>query len=258
MDLTPFIGQFFSNFWFVIPIIALITFFKTPWFKGAAGEFLVNISAKFTLNKDEYHLIKNVTLPTEDGTTQIDHILVSKYGVFVIETKNMKGWIFGNRNQRMWTQKIYRHSNKFQNPLHQNYKHVETLKSALGLSGQQIHSVVAFIGKSKFKTEMPDNVTHGGGYLRYIKSKKQQVISDEEVAKILDNIETGRLTRSFKTHCEHVKHVKSIVNEKLNHHLCPKCGTPMVLREIKKGPRQGKSFWGCPHFPKCRGSAAIS
>ena len=258
MDLTPVIGQFITNIWFIIPIVAVVTFFRTPWFRGTAGEFLVNILAKFSLNKDEYHLIKNVTLPTEDGTTQIDHIIVSKYGVFVIETKNMKGWIFGSPNQRMWTQKIFRHSNKFQNPLHQNYKHVETLKSALGLNDQQVHSVVVFIGDSKFKTDMPNNVTSGGGYLRFIKSKNEQVIAADEVEKIVKSINAGRLTRSFRTHREHIKHVKSMVDEKLNSNLCPKCGTPMVIREIKKGPNQGKSFWGCPNFPKCRGSAAIS
>lgn len=35
---------------------------------------------------------------------------------------------------------------------------------------------------------------------------------------------------------------------------CPKCGTPMVLRVVRKeGPYKGKQFWGCPHFPKCQG-----
>lgn len=62
-----------------------------PWFKGMLGEFVINVSAKLFLDKKQYHLIKNVTLPTEDGTTQIDHIIVSKFGVFVVETKNMTG-----------------------------------------------------------------------------------------------------------------------------------------------------------------------
>jgi len=52
---------------------------------------MVNLAAKFFLDKNIYTLFKNVTLPTEDGTTQIDHVIVSRYGVFVIETKNMKG-----------------------------------------------------------------------------------------------------------------------------------------------------------------------
>lgn len=201
-------------FWFLIPIIVLVAVMKTPWFKGVIGEFKVNLEAKMFLNRTEYHLIKNVTLRIGDGTTQIDHIIVSKFGVFVVETKNMKGWIIGSPKQKTWTQKIYKQSRKFQNPLLQNYKHVKTIESILGLNDQQIHSVVVFTGDSTFKTELPENVTHGKGYIRFIKTKNKVIISDAEVEKIVSKIESGRLTPSFKTHREHVKHVKNIVSEK--------------------------------------------
>jgi predicted RNA-binding Zn-ribbon protein involved in translation (DUF1610 family) len=199
-------------------------------------------------------------LPTEDGSTQIDHIIVSEYGVFVVETKNMKGWIFGSPNQKTWTQKIYKHSSKFQNPLHQNYKHVKTLESLLGLNDQQIHSVVVFVGDSTFKTDMPENVTYGKGYIRFIKSKTQPVLTDFEVKEITGKIETGRLTPSYKTNREHVKHVKNIVAEKesSNTKPCPKCGSVMILRETKKGQNRGKRFWGCSNFPKCRGVVNVT
>ncbi len=160
--------------------------------------------------------------------------------------------------KRTWTQKIYKHTSKFQNPLHQNYKHVETLKSALGLADNQVHSVIVFVGDSTFKTPMPENVTYGFGYIRFVKSKSIQVISDEEVKTIADKIEAGRLTPSIDTNREHLKNVKNIVNEKRRNHACPKCGSPMVIREAKKGPNQGKKFWGCSKFPKCRGMAVIS
>ena len=122
MDFSPIIQQVYGALWYLIPLAILAGILKSPWFKGITGEFLVNTAARLFLPKDEYHLIKDVTLPNEDGTTQIDHIIVSRYGVFVIETKNMKGWIFGSANQKTWTQKIYKHTHKFQNPLHQNYK----------------------------------------------------------------------------------------------------------------------------------------
>ena len=223
------------------------------------GEFMVNIMARLMLDKDEYHLIKNVTLPTEDGTTQIDHIIVSAYGIFVVETKNIKGWIFGNLNQRTWTQKIYNHSNKFQNPLHQNYKHVKTLESLLGLKKDgQVHSLIVFVGDSTFKTKMPENITHGAGYIKYIKSKKACVLSPVEVKEIISKIETDRLNPSFKTQREHVKHVKNIVSEKQSSVSCPKCESPMVIRKTNKGPNKGKTFWGCSRFPACRGLANIT
>lgn len=253
MDLTVILSPLFGMLWYLIPIVILIALLKSSWFKGVLGEFIVNVLAKLILDKNEYHLIKNVTLPTPDGTTQIDHVIVSKYGVFVIETKNMKGWIFGSSNQKIWTQKIFKHSSKFQNPLHQNYKHVKTLEALLNLNDNQIHSLVVFIGDTTFKTEMPDNVTYGGGYIRFIKSRKTVVLSDIEMNKVIQRIESGRLARSFKTNREHVKHVKNIVAEKKKKISCPKCGSSMVMRETKKGENKGKKFWGCSSFPRCRG-----
>lgn len=231
--------------------------FKSRWFKGAAGEFLVNLSFKLRLDKDTYHLIKNVTLPTESGTTQIDHIIVSIFGVFVIETKNMKGWIFGSEHQKTWTQKIYKHKNTFQNPLRQNYKHTKTLETLLGLKSDHLFSVVVFIGDSTFKTSMPENVTYGRGCADYIKSKLQSVLSPAEMEDIINKIESGRLTPSFKTHREHVRHVKESVREKEAAVLCPQCQSPMKLKTAKKGANRGNKFWGCSQYPRCYGTRDI-
>lgn len=244
---------------------------KSPWFKGVMGEFIVNVAAKLMLDKNEYHLIKNVTMPTEDGTTQIDHVIVSKYGIFVVETKNMKGWIFGGPNQSTWTQQIFKHKSKFQNPLRQNYKHVKTLQSLLGLSEQQIHSLIVFVGESTFKTNMPENVTHGIGYIKFIKSKTKPVLPVENMREIVNKIEAGRLTPSFKTNREHIKHVKTIKDEKNNNakdmsatckyktanpiiaaNTCKACGSELKIREKKTGVDIGKKYWVCIKFPECR------
>ena len=214
MDFSQIINQALGVLWILIPITILVTILKSPWFKGAVGEFIVNLSVKLLLDKEKYHLIKNVTLPTKDGTTQIDHIIVSEFGVFVIETKNMKGWIFGSPNQKKWTQKIYSFSRKFQNPLHQNYKHVKNLQCLLDLNEQQVHSVIVFVGDSTFKTEMPENVTYGGGYVTYIKSKNVPVLQASQVKEIVNKIEKVRHVPSFKTNHEHIKHVKQIVSKK--------------------------------------------
>jgi len=189
-------------------------FFKTPVGKGLIGEFLINLIAKIRLDNNKYHLLKNVTLPTQDGTTQIDHIIVSEYGIFVIETKNMRGWIFGSEKQKIWTQKIYNYTRKFQNPLHQNYKHIKTIQNILNIELDKIYSVVVFIGDSTFKTNMPDNVLLGSQYIRYIKSKKEKIISQEEVNKIIKILESKKFTPSLKTNFNHIKHVKSITEEK--------------------------------------------
>jgi len=172
----------------------------------------------------------------------------------------MKGWIFGSPNQKTWTQKIYRHSSKFQNPLNQNYKHIKTLESLLGLNDQQVHSVIVFVGDSTFKTKMPENVTYGGGYTKYIKSKKTPVLTESQVVEIVNKIEQGRLTPSFKTNREHVRYVKEIIadKEKNSTPSCPKCGSSMILRATKKGQNAGRKFWGCKRFPQCRGIMNIT
>ncbi len=261
MDFSPILSQVFSAVWYLIPFFIVIAVFKTPWFKGVMGEFQVNLLLKLFLPKESYHLIKNATLPTENGTTQIDHILVSKYGVFVLETKNMKGWIFGSPNQKQWTQKIFKHSNKFQNPIHQNYKHIKTLESSLNIKLESIFSVIVFIGDSTFKTQMPENVTYAGGCVKYIKSKNIEVFTQKEVTGIIERIETGRLQRGLKTNREHVAHVKKIIESKekeYQENSCPKCGSGMVLRKSKKGANAGNKFWGCSAFPKCRAIVKIT
>lgn len=247
-----------TGIWYLIPLAILAAVIRSPWFKGKAGEAVVNISARRYLDKTRYHLIKNVTLPTEDGTTQIDHIIVSRYGLFVVETKNMKGWIFGNAKQRYWTQKIFKYSQKFQNPLHQNYKHVKTLQSLLDLSDEQVHSLVVFVGDSTFKTPMPENVTYGGGYIRSIKAQVEERLSDPEVLKVVEAIESGRLAETFRNHRKHLAHVKEILARKESEPRCPKCQGEMVRRTVKRGVNVGNESLGCKAFPKCRGTVGAS
>lgn len=259
------------HYWWLMLLPFAIAVIKSPWFKGVWGEFMVNMAARLYLDKDKYHLIKNVTIPTEDGTTQIDHIIVSRFGVFVVETKNMRGWIFGAKRWDFWTQQIFKAKYQFQNPLRQNYKHTQTLQKLLNIDPDQLISVIVFVGGSTFKTEMPENVTYGGDYIRFIKSYTRTILSGPERREIIRKIESGRLTPSIQTSRKHAQHVKQIVAEKQKTpsasaeavtaikevKTCPKCGNNMVLRIAQKGPNAGNEFWGCSSFPKCRAIAEL-
>lgn len=258
MDIKPILTQVFAPaitaYWWLMLIIIVIAFMKTPFMKGVIGECQVNLAAKLFLDKQIYTLFKNLTLPTEDGSTQIDHVIVSRHGVFVVETKNMKGWIFGSAQQKMWTQQIFKQKTQFQNPLHQNFKHTQTLQSALEIEPGKLFSLVVFIGDSSFKTAMPDNVIDHG-YIRFIKSKTDRLLSDVEVAAVCAKIQSGRLRPSIRTHIDHVQHVKSIVEQKQSLHddkACPNCGKPMVLRTSRNDSHKANQFWGCSGYPKCR------
>lgn len=250
MDYSPILNEVFK-LWWVIPILLVIGVFKTPWFKGLVGEALVKFSARLRLPAKTYHPIHNVTLPTPDGTTQIDHVFVSRFGIFVVETKNMKGWIFGNEKQAQWTQQIFKKSFKFQNPLRQNYKHVKALEAALDAPPEIIHSVVVFAGESTFKSPMPANVTRGGGYISYIKSFGEPVLTESQVQAAVSQIQSGWLEPTRQTHRQHVQRLKTRADPSAEHR-CPKCGSIMILRTAKRGTNAGNKFWGCSAYPKCR------
>ncbi|MDO3384632.1 NERD domain-containing protein [Gilvimarinus sp. SDUM040013] len=250
MDSAPAVIEALGSMWWLLAAAVVIVVFSSPWLKGIVGELQVKLIAKLRLPRDIYHAFHNVTLPTVDGSTQIDHIFVSRFGIFVVETKNMKGWIFGAEKQAQWTQKIYRKSYRFQNPLRQNYKHVKALKSALELSSDTIHSVIVFIGNSKFQTPLPANVTHSGGYVSYIKSFNAPVLTDTQVDDALAKLQTGRLQPNRKTTREHVQRLKNRTSAS-SHILCPRCGNTMILRKAKRGQASGNSFWGCSTYPKC-------
>ncbi|MBF9002487.1 nuclease-related domain-containing protein [Vibrio nitrifigilis] len=219
MDLFKVASGVFAQIWYLIPMLLIVTIFKSRWFKGRFGEFLINRLLS-RLPASDYTLIKDVTLPTDEGTTQVDHIVVSTFGIFVVETKNMKGWIFGSKNQKQWTQKIYRHTAKFQNPLHQNYKHVKTLESLLGIDLSKLYSVIVFIGDSEFKTNMPDNVTYARGCVNYIKQFTERVFSEEEYQQIIDTINEIKLRKGVVTNLKHRRHVRELVALKENVEPC--------------------------------------
>jgi hypothetical protein len=142
----------------------LFKFLASPGVKGRIGEAVVNHAVLGKLDPALYRQFHDLYLPRPDGqgSTQIDHVVVSPFGIFVIETKNYKGWIFGSEKQRQWTQQIYRAKHRFQNPLHQNHLHVKALAQFLCLRENTFHSLVFFIGGAEFKTPLPGNVLNRG------------------------------------------------------------------------------------------------
>ncbi|SDH84654.1 Nuclease-related domain-containing protein [Pseudomonas flavescens] len=163
MDFTPVIAQVLGMLIWFIPAVFLIALIKSPRAKGHIGELIVRFFAHRQLDEHTYRRLHNVTLNTPDGTTQIDHVFLSIYGIFALETKNMSGLIFGSEKQAQCTQKLYKRTFKFQSPLRQNYKHLKALEATLGVPPEHLHSVITFVGGSSFKTEMPVNVTQGIG-----------------------------------------------------------------------------------------------
>jgi len=160
-----------------------------PRLRGAFGETLLAAVLRRKLDASLYHVLNDIYLPLDDGsTTQIDHVVISPFGVFVIETKTYKGWIFGNPRDAQWTQVLHRRKSRFQNPLRQNYLHLQRLIRLMGLRTDVVHSVVAFSGEATFKTQLPPEVMHFADVADYILSFKSRMIPPEDVEGIVATI----------------------------------------------------------------------
>ena len=137
-----------------LSVYILFTLFKKytlPKIYGSIGEYYVARILK-RLNKKDYIVYNNVYLKNNGRTSQIDHLVISIYGLFVIETKNYKGWIFGNEKSKFWTQTLYKKKFKIFNPVIQNWTHVNFLKGiSQELKNLHFLPIVVFAGKAKLK-----------------------------------------------------------------------------------------------------------
>ncbi len=215
--------------------------------RGWIGEKVATLGMWLSLDTKVYRRFHDLFIPTKVGTTQIDHLLVSPFGLFVIETKNYKGWIFGSENQPNWTQSLFGKNYSFQNPLRQNYKHILALAEYLHLDSEDLHSVIFFVGDCKFKTPMPKNVINSG-LSSYIKGFGEHVFSIAEMGRIEEAV---RALQSTSTHTSKT-HVKLLRERYASTTICPKCGANLVERTAKNGPNAGSRFLGCESYPKCR------
>lgn len=206
--------EILKTIWWLVPVVILVSFLKAATFKGWFGEKLVEKVATKKLPPEIYHDFQNVTLPTDNGTTQIDHIYVSKFGVFVVETKHYKGWIYGKVKDAKWTQNIYGKKHFFQNPLRQNYKHIKALETLLNLPSDKFQSVVVFTGDCELKSQFPANICRLNNFCEYIKHFNTPILTDNEVSEICQRLATGRLENNFATRQTHIQNVKNTVKNK--------------------------------------------
>jgi restriction system protein len=216
-------------------------------FRGWFGEKKTTFSMWLSLDKRIYRRFHNVIIPANNGTTQIDHILVSPYGLFIVETKNRNGWIFGSEDQPKWTQSLYGNNYPFQNPLRQTFRQKKVLSEYLELNESTIRTVVFFVGDCRFKTRLPNNVIKSR-LGKYIKQFQDRILVPQEIDRIVEKLEKHGSESSLTTR----DHVRSLRERHSSTTVCPKCGSKLVERTARKGPNAGSKFLGCENYPRCR------
>ena|SRR6056297_622134 len=220
--------------------------------KGWLGEKKTAFRMWLFLSKRTYKRFHNIIIPGPNGTTQIDHLVVSPFGIFIIETKNKKGWIFGSEHRAKWTQSIYGNNYSFQNPLRQTYRQKKILAGFLDIKEPVIYPVIYFAGDCKFKTDLPSNVIRSR-LIRYIKKFKEPVLTPGEVDRIVRKLEHYE-SESDLTKRDHIRSLQQRYQSKV---ICPKCGSELVERTATKGPTAGTEFLGCENFPTCRYTKSV-
>ncbi len=233
--------------------------------KGKRGELRV-ISTLSQL-PEEYIILNDLVFRTEKGTTQLDHVVVSKYAVFVIETKNYRGEIYGDDNRREWTQiivtevtfsrkwwKTYKYvtKNQFYNPVKQALGHTLKIKELLHAEFPhlKIVPIVVFVGDALLKDVTSRNhVIYKEDLLSVIKMYETIYLKDEDVQVVL-NILTANNVRGTVNNRQHIKNLQAAekeVKSTIKSGICPKCGGVLIKRNGKYG-----TFYGCSNYPKCK------
>ena len=245
-----------SSFLLVLLIIAFFCFgflirrgiiFST----GKFGEWSVARRLE-QLPKEAYHVFNDVTLPTPKGTSQIDHLVVSRYGLFVIETKNYKGWIYGGENSEQWTQNIYGRKYSLYNPILQNAGHVRALRRVLKEFGEvPIVPIVAFSQRGSVNVQTTEaHVVYWSDVKLVIGQYGEPKLSPETVVAICKMIESKRFDSTRETaqmHRQNARRAKEQKIDAIDSGRCPRCGGRLVLRNGRYG-----RFWGCSNYPRCR------
>lgn len=217
--------------------------------KGALGEMRVAHILK-KLPEESYTVINNLLIQNNGHTSQIDHIVISVYGTFVIETKTYKGWIYGGENSEYWTQNIYGNKYQLRNPIHQNYGHIKALKNILHeYPDIPCISVIAFSRQASIGVSSDTPVLYWNQIVPFISQFKNEVLTESQV-RIITSILIASNQDSKENREKHVKTVRRNIQmreDAIDSGKCPRCSGTLVRRQGKYG-----SFYGCSNYPKCK------
>lgn len=247
---------FFFVIFAAIAVLAVLTFIvlRIPSYAYRRGYAAENRVAKklATLPPEEYITLNDLMLPTAYGTTQIDHVVLSTHGVYVIETKNYSGTITGNEKSEQWEQNIYGYRYKTGNALRQNKVHIDTvIHHACLRSNVPVYNIVVFSRHAGV------NTYHEHGEVIYINEllptiqrlrSSESIFTKEQIDIKANLLLQQNITdpEQRKTHNQAVRNNRYERQNKIEHGICPRCGGQLVRRNGKYS-----EFYGCSNYPKC-------
>lgn len=162
--------------------------------KGVYGEYLTyNI-----LRQMDGEILTNLYIPKNNTTTEIDLVFINKTGMYVIESKNYSGKIYGSKENKYWMQILDNNKrNRFYSPIIQNKTHIKYLNKVLpDLSKEDFYSIIVFSERCKLRNMdiQEENLkVIKRDKLKYTMNKilksKNEIYSDSEVESIYNKLE---------------------------------------------------------------------
>lgn len=209
---------------------------------GELGEMQVRSAIGSTIEGKQY-VINNLVLHIEDGKTcQIDHIVINAGGIFVIETKNFSGTIYGRSEALNWTQYLSKgKKNEFYNPVRQNRTHIYYLNQQIKRK-YPFHSIVCFVNGDISKLDVEEVCDIRG--LRWRLVRERELLSVDDMRMIYNTFSS--LDNKTISNQEHVSNINAM-RDNLDNDICPRCGRKLIVREGQYG-----QFKSCEGYPKCK------
>lgn len=223
---------------------------------GSHGEKIVS-SLLADLSRENYHVYNDLLIRNGDYTTQVDHLIISRYGVFVLETKNIHGKVYGSGNAEYWKQYLpdagykrhgFTQEYSLRNPIWQNVGHIKSLRRLVFGNDVPIHGIVIFPDETDLFVSAGQPVLQMSGIVPYIMDFREEVLSLDEMAfykqRLFAVISTSESDR--KEHLTNVFHNQTRRDVAVASGKCPLCGGLLVLRNGRYG-----RFYGCSNYPRC-------
>lgn len=223
---------------------------------GENGERTVS-SYLADLECEDYQVFNDLLVRDGNYTTQIDHIILSRYDVFVIETKNVHGKVYGSGNAEFWKQYLpdwgYKRygttqEHQLRNPLWQNAGHIKSLRRLVFDNNIPIYGIMVFPYETDLYVTADQPVLKMWQVIPYIKQYRDKVLSADQVGfyrrRLLEVISTTESDR--QQHLNNVNRNKERRDAAVANGRCPRCGGSLVLRTGKYG-----QFYGCSNYPRC-------
>lgn len=234
----------------VLFVVGIKAYKRRPEVKGKQEENRVSAALSNVAFRKNGFLVADVIVPSKDSslTSQIDHIYIDQTGIYVIETKNYGGRIYGNDFDNQWTQVLAfgKTKNSFYSPVKQNYTHLMRLSEYLNLDSSKFHSMIVFSKRGDLRYINSTKIYDLKSMCQTIKRNKIQILTIEEVNRACQKLRLLVLN-PIQTNKEHVRQIQE-ARHSMNNNVCPRCGGALLLRKDKSG----NEFYGCSNYPRCR------